>query len=29
VHILDDGKRPIMARLVKRLAYQCRYMQVG
>jgi hypothetical protein len=29
VHILDDGKRPEMARLVRRLAFQCKYMQVG
>ena len=29
VHVLDDGKRPAMARLVRRLAFQCRYMQVG
>ena len=28
VHILDDGKRPEMARLVRRLVYQCKYMQV-
>ena len=28
VCILDDGKRPEMARLVRRLAFQCRYMQV-
>ena len=29
VHVLDDGKRPEMARLVRRLAFQCKYMQVG
>jgi cellulose synthase (UDP-forming) len=29
VHILDDGKRPEMARLVRRLNFQCKYMQVG
>ena len=29
VHVLDDGKRPEMAQLVRRLAAQCRYMQVG
>lgn len=27
VCVLDDGKRPEMARLVRRLAFQCRYMQ--
>lgn len=29
VHVLDDGRRPAMARLVRRLAFQCRFMQVG
>lgn len=28
INILDDGKRPEMARLVRRLAFQCKYMQV-
>lgn len=27
INILDDGKRPEMARLVRRLAFQCKYMQ--
>ena len=27
VHVLDDGRRPAIARLVRRLAFQCRYMQ--
>ena len=27
--MLDDGKRPAMERLVRRLAFQCKYMQVG
>lgn len=29
VHLLDDGKRPAMARLVRRLAFQCRHMQAS
>lgn len=29
VCVLDDGRRPEMARLVRRLAFQCRYMQAG
>ena len=29
VHVLDDGKRPEMAQVVRRLAAQCRYMQAG
>lgn len=28
VHILDDGRRPAMARLVRRLQFQCRHMKV-